>query len=111
MKEKNPALCSLRSSLSRRALILAAVVSLTISVATRYTTVVRLEAGTKALTSQSLDSERQHLLNDGLHWSAPAAIFVLLEPTRVSFAISPVIFPINRLYPEDLLYSRPPPSC
>ena len=95
----------------RRALVLGAVLALAISVATRYSTVVRHEAATKILTSQSLDAKRQHLLKDGLYWSAPAATFVLFEPTRVHIAILPSVPLGPRLYATDFLYSRPPPSC
>jgi len=93
------------------ALILGAVLSLTINVATRYCNVIG--AGTQALKAakaHSPDAKRQHLLNDSLHWSAPAAAFVLFEPTRVSSAVLPAIPLVTRLYPEDCLYNRPPPS-
>src|ERR1700719_4560848 len=57
-----------KRSLWRSALILGAVLSLAISVATRYSTVVRHEAGTtRIVASRSLDAKRQHLLKDGLH--------------------------------------------
>jgi len=99
-----------RISAWRGALILGAVLSLAVSVATRYSTVVQ-QAAAKIVTSQSLDAKRQHLLNDGLHWSAPAATFVLFEPGGVSAAALPAVPPVTRLYSEDLLYSRPPPCC
>jgi len=99
-----------RINVWRRALILGAVLSLAVSVATRYSTVVQQEAAAKVVTSRSLDAERQHLLNDGLHWSAPAATFVLFEPAGVSDAALPAVPPVTQLYSEDLLYSRPPPS-
>jgi len=95
----------------RIALILGAVLSLAVSVATRYGTVVQQEAAAKIVTSQSLDAKRQHLLNDGLHWLAPAATFVLFEPSGVAVAALPAVPPVTQLYSEDLLYSRPPPSC
>jgi hypothetical protein len=94
----------------RRALILGAVLSLAISVATRYSTVVRHEAAAKILTSQSLDAKRQHLLKDGPHWSAPAATLVLFEPTQVLVAGLPAVPLGPQLYATDFLYSRPPPS-
>ena len=101
-----------KRSLWRSALILGAVLSLAISVATRYSTVVRHEAGTtRIVASRSLDAKRQHLLKDGLHWSAPAATFVLFEPTGIPDAVLPTVPPIARLYSQSLLFSRPPPSC
>jgi len=102
--------CVCQHSFWRRALVLGDVLSLTISVATRYSTVVRRETATKILTSQSLDAKRQHLLKDGLHWVAPAATFVLFEPTQVRVAGIPAATPAPQLYATDFLYSRPPPS-
>jgi hypothetical protein len=102
--------CVCQHSFWRRALVLGAVLSLAISVATRYSTVVRHKAATKILTSQSLDAKRQHLLKDGLHWSAPAATFVLFEPTQVLVAGLPAVPLGPQLYAPDFLYSRPPPS-
>jgi hypothetical protein len=94
----------------RRALVLSAVLSLAISVATRYSTVVPQKTSTKILTSQSLDAKRQHLLKDGPHWSAPAATLVLFEPTQVFVAGLPAVPLGPQLYATDFLYSRPPPS-
>jgi hypothetical protein len=95
-----------------RVLILGAVLSLAINVATRYTTITPQETSkTKSTTSQSLDVQRQHLLNDGLHWSAPAAKFVLFEPARLSVAMLPSISPVTGIYSEACLYDRPPPYC
>jgi len=92
-----------------RALILGTVFALTISLATRYGTVRREAGSSKIATSQSLDSKRQHLLNDGLHWAAPAATLVWFESAEVSSALWPAAPPTTRPYAEDLLYSRPPP--
>jgi len=109
---RNDGGCVCQQSFWRRTLILGAVLSLTISVATRYGAVVRHETGTiKIVASQSLDAKRQHLLNDGFHWSAPAATFVLFAPARVSASALPGVAPITRLYSGDVLYGRPPPYC
>jgi hypothetical protein len=95
-----------------RGLILGAILSLALNVATRYSTITRQEAGTtKSATSQSLDGQRQNLLNDGLQWSAPAAKFVLFEPARLSVAVLSSIPPVARVYSEVSLYDRPPPYC
>ena len=98
-------------SFGRPVLVVAAVLSLAISVATRYSTIVRREAGgTKLVASQSLDAKRQQLLRDGVRWFAPAATFVLFEPPKMFF---PALFAValtGRLYSEEFLYSRPPPS-
>jgi len=98
-------------SLWHRTLILAAVTSIAVSVATRYSTIVPLKAeATKRATSQSLDGKRQHLLNDGLHWSAPAVKSVLFVPARLSAAVLPFIGFVTGLHSEEL-YDRPPPYC
>ncbi len=102
--------CVCQHSFWPRALVLGAVLSLAISVATRYSTVVRHETATNILTSQSLDAKRQHLLKDGLHWSAPPATFVLFEPSGVHVSALPAVPPGPPLYATDFLYSRPPPS-
>jgi hypothetical protein len=103
--------CVCQNSFLRRALVLGAVLSLAISVATRYSTVVRHETAAKILTSQSRDAKRQHLLKNGLHWSAPAATFVLFEPTQSLVAGLPAVPLGPQLYATDSLYCRPPPSC
>jgi hypothetical protein len=95
-----------------RGLILGAVLSLAVNVATRYTTITLQEpTKTKSTTSQSLDVRRQHLLNDGLHWSVPAAKFVLFEPARLSVAALPSVPPVTGIHSEESLYDRPPPYC
>jgi hypothetical protein len=103
--------CVCQHSFWRRALVLGAILSLAISVATRYSTVVPQKTATKILTSQSLDAKHQHLLKNGLHWSAPAATFVLFEPTEARVVGLLFISTGPRLYATDFLYSRPPPSC
>ena len=96
----------------RSALILLAVLSLTVSVATRYCYVTGSEIqALRAVKSNALDGKRQHLLNDGLHWAAPAATFVFFEPAEVSAALPRDIPPLVRLYSENCLYDRPPPAC
>ena len=95
-----------------RVLTLGAVLSLAINVAIRYTTITPHEiSGTKSTTSQSLDVQRQHLLNDGLHWSVPTAKFVLFGPPRLSGAVFSFIPLVPGIYSEESLYERPPPHC
>lgn len=104
--------CNCQNCICRSGLILLAVLSLTVSVATRYCALVRYDAHVPQFaTSHSPDAKRQHLLNDGLHWSAPAAAFVLFEPTRAVSGFLPEIPPRAGFYLENCLYDRPPPSC
>ncbi len=101
-----------RNRLRRVAMIFFTVLSLAVSVATRYCLVGRRDTRvTTIVTSHSLDAHRQHLLNDGVHWSAPASAFVLFEPIRGFFLVRPAVPPRIRLYSEDYLYNRPPPAC
>jgi len=93
------------------ALILGAVLSLTINVATRYCNVTAAETQTlKTAKAHSLDGQRQHLLNDGAHWSAPAATLVLFQPAEVSSVPLPAVASVLRPRSEDYRSSRPPPS-
>ena len=101
-----------RMSYWHRALVLAAVLALAINVASRYCRVTGGEhQATKSAKSHSPDSERQRLLNNGLHWSAPAITSFLFEPWRVSLRVLPDIPPIIRFYSVDCLPTRAPPSC
>jgi hypothetical protein len=95
----------------RKSLVLTAVLSLAISVATRYSVVEQQKASTTIVKSQSLDASRQHLLKDGLHWSAPSVTFVLFVPAEVSLAGWTEVPSVVRLHSESFLYSRPPPFC
>lgn len=99
----------------RIAIVLLAIGSLTLSLATRYTA---LGPGVQpeirkitALRAQSANGKRQHLLVDGLQWTAPASSFTLFQPPRLSvFTVSAVVPPLNLNF-ESWLYNRPPPSC
>jgi hypothetical protein len=107
----------LRTSLANRfriAIVLLAICSLTGSVATRYTALgPNSEPDVQKVTavkSQIPDAKRQHLLANGLQWSAPAPSFTLYQPPRSAvFAVSVVVPPTN-LNSESWLYNRPPPS-
>jgi len=101
-----------RSSSWRIAAVLAVVLSVATSVATRFCAVVPNQSlATKVAQAHSLDDERQHLVNDGLQWSAPVATFLLLQPTQVLSSALPEISAVVRLCSEQSCYNRPPPSC
>ena len=98
--------------LRHRALILGAVLALATNVATRYCSVTIVEThALKIAQWHSLDAQRQHLLNDGLHWLAPAATFVLFEPAKALAAVPLSVSPALRLHSDECRFSRPPPSC
>src|SRR5579885_2225544 len=105
-----PAGCPARQTNGwRELLILLALLSLTISVATRYCHVSGAQSQTlKSAKANPLDGKRQHLLNNGLHWSAPVEKFVLLLPAFVPAIVRPAASPIVQLYSTDCLHNRPP---
>jgi len=113
MCAKAPRNVALRSAgCWRRTLIMVAVVSLSISVATRYCAVVQFSSRAATVAKACPpEGKRQHLLNDGLHWSAPVETFVLFEPAGVSGAVLLTEPLLTRPYSQDSLYSRPPPVC
>ncbi len=99
----------------RIAVVLLAICSLTVSLATRYTVLgPEVQPELRKVTtvkSQSPDGKRQHLLGDGLQWTAPASSFTLFQPPRSSvFNVSAAVPSINLNF-ETWLYNRPPPSC
>ena len=96
----------------RRLLILLAVLSLVLSLAARYTQaeIVGVSAS-QSISNLSAGIKTQHLLADGLQWTAPVTTFIfLVVPHRAARIIQPVL-PVTELYAEDWLYNRPPPSC
>lgn len=100
-----------RQSRWRTLLILLAICCIAFSVATRYVVVGSNSAETSCVKCQSLDAKRQHLLSDGLQWTAPAAILVFFVAPKPSARIIQTALPFHELYSEDWLYNRPPPSC
>jgi len=93
----------------RRLLLLGAVLSLAISVATRYGTVDQQKASATMVKSRSLDASRQHLLNDSLHLAAPPATFVMFVPARILLAAWTGVPSVARLHFESFFHRRPPP--
>jgi hypothetical protein len=101
-----------RHSAWRRTLILLAVLALTISLASRYTAAAA--TGLSKASSMSADSasaKTQHLLGDGLQWTAPVAAFLMLVVPRTKTRILHPVLPVINLHSEDWLYNRPPPFC
>ena len=63
------------------------------------------------IQAHSPNAQRQHLLSDGLKWTAPVVSFKLFEPPRdFVYAVS-AVFPCTNLCSESWLYNRPPPTC
>jgi hypothetical protein len=103
-------LMRLRSS-CRGALVVLAICSLTVSLATRYTVLDSKAPTGKIVKSQSSDAKRQHLVKDALKWTAPVAEFTLLPAVRSCVHAVSAVFPATNLSSESWLYNRPPPSC
>lgn len=99
-----------RRSTWRTLLILLAIFGISVSVATRYV-VVGSSSPESCIKCQSLDAKRQHLLSDGMHWTAPVASFIFFVAPKPSARIITLALPLHELYSEDWLYNRPPPSC
>lgn len=92
--------------------ILVAVLSLTLSLAGRYATSSADEPGTAtSISADSVNAKTQHLLSDGLQWTAPASTFIMLVVPRAKSRIVHFVLPIINLQSEDWLYNRPPPAC
>jgi hypothetical protein len=97
-------------SAGRTAFIFLAIFSLTVSLATRYTGTNSDASNARAVNDHSPDAQRQHLLSDGLKWSAPPYSFTLFQqPRSFVFAVS-ADFPATNLCSETWLYNRPPPT-
>jgi hypothetical protein len=95
----------------RIAFVFLAILSLTVSLATRYTNQQLDLLSVTAVKSESLEANRQHLLGDGLEFTAPVTQFFLFQPPRSAvFAISAFV-PSTNLESESWLYNRPPPAC
>ncbi len=100
-----------RASMLRRWLILTSVLTLAIAVATRFSTAAAAsDCSQTTVSSHAPTAKRQHLVSDGLHWTAPPSTFTLFEPDRRSNTTLPAVFPINTFYAGNCPHNRPPPS-
>jgi hypothetical protein len=99
------------TSSCRIALVCLAVCFLTVSLATRFAVADTETSAVTTIQAHSPDAQRQHLLSDGLKWTAPVVSFKLFEPPRdFVYAVS-AVFPCTNLCSESWLYNRPPPTC
>jgi len=95
----------------RRLLIVAAICSLTFSLATRFC--VQADSPThtaKSLDRRSVEPKRQHLDRDASQWVAPNIAFDIIEPaaTEVILTSTEPIVPVHIF--TSSLYNRPPPA-
>jgi hypothetical protein len=93
------------------AVIVFAICSLTISLATRFTVVTPDVHKLPSVKSELTDAKRQHLLSNALQWTAPIARFTSFEPAAASARALPVTVLPTYLTSETWFYNRPPPAC
>jgi hypothetical protein len=91
--------------------VLVAVFSLIVSVATRYSSGDLSFTTVKAFQSHaSPEAKRQRLANDADHWNAPAICLSILQSPRSYPRIASAGPSIPRPLFDESLYNRPPPS-
>jgi hypothetical protein len=92
--------------------ILLAVCSLIVNVATRYSSPGSSgSAGVKTVqTRASVEAKRQHLAKDAANWLPPVICFTVLQSPSSYPRIAPAGPPIAGLVLEESLYNRPPPA-
>jgi hypothetical protein len=99
------------NSSCRIALVCLSVSFLTVGLATRFAVAGSETSVVRAVQAHSPDTQKQHLLGDGLKWTAPAVSFTFFEPPRAFVYAVSAVFPCTNLCSESWLYNRPPPNC
>src|ERR1700722_4013640 len=95
----------------RSALIVIAICSLTLSLATRFWTPSRSHTRiVKSVDHRSLDPKRQHLYDDTARWVFPAPCFTVTAPAAVEASLTTAVPLLAKLVFSDSLQNRPPPS-
>ena len=92
--------------------ILLAVCSLIVNVATRYSSSGNSGVGAvkTVQTRASIEAKRQHLAKDAANWLPPVICFTVLQAPSSYPRIAPAGPPIPGLLLEESLYNRPPPA-
>jgi hypothetical protein len=95
----------------RSALIVIAICSLTVSVATRFWASSRSHTQiVKSVDHRPLDPKRQHLNKDASRWLAPSAAFSFIAPVTIETRLAPAGSLLPKHVFSENLYNRPPPS-
>jgi hypothetical protein len=95
----------------RGLLIVVAVLSLTISLATRFVVPATSPIHTVKTASRSLtDPQRQHLNCDAVQWSTPVQTAAFADLVVFYSRLAPTEPQIATQFFEDSSYNRPPPS-
>lgn len=96
----------------RRALILLAILALSVSLATRYASSNHaVLSKATSISSQALDAKTQNLLGDGLQWTAPVVALITFVVPQQSDRLHDLVLPVSEPHLEGWLYNRPPPAC
>jgi hypothetical protein len=93
------------------ALIVLAICSLTLSVATRFSAPLGAQShSVKSVDRWPSEAKRQHLDRDASRWIAPAASFSMIEPGTIEtrLLLADPLLPKHVF--SDSLYNRPPPA-
>ena len=93
------------------AVVLLSICALTASLATRFTVVGTEVQKVTAVKFHSSDAYRQHLLSDGLIWTAPESSITLFQPPRSAVLMVSEVVPFTTRGSASWYYNRPPPSC
>jgi hypothetical protein len=95
----------------RSALIVIAICSLTVSVATRFWASSSSQSQTvKSVDHQPVDPKRQHLNKDAARWVSPSAFFSVIAPVTIEASLSPAVPLLPKHVFSESLNNRPPPS-
>ena len=91
-------------------LILTIIMSLTVSLATRFWAPATLRVTTvKAVHDHSSEPKRQHFNSDAIRWVAPAETSSFFKPARVDSHVIPTEPVVSDPLFAQALYNRPPP--
>jgi hypothetical protein len=94
----------------RKALIVTAICSLTLSLATRFWAPCTSQSTViKSVERRFAEPKRQHLDRDGTEWVAPVTMFSIVEPIVIEVALAPARPLLPARVFSDSLYNRPPP--
>lgn len=95
----------------RGLLIVVAILSLTISLTTRFVIPASSPIHTVKSVSRSLtDPQRQHLNCDALQWSAPVQASTFADLVVFYSRVAPLEPQVATQFFDDSSYNRPPPS-
>jgi hypothetical protein len=91
--------------------VLAAVASLTVSLATRYYAPWDASSGTvKTVRTHAPDAKRQRLTKNAAIWMPPVFGFTVSQVPSFHPGIVPVGARVRNLVCDESLYNRPPPA-